>query len=49
MEKTLFGVLGTIILGALGSGLWELVKPEFSWLGSSTLTVITLDSHIFVL
>ncbi|WP_269517426.1 hypothetical protein [Alteromonas sp. BMJM2] len=38
-------VLGTIILGALGSGLWELLISDlFSWL---SLTSLELASHIF--
>ncbi|QLH51081.1 MAG: hypothetical protein HWD57_15730 [Candidatus Accumulibacter cognatus] len=41
-RQTLLGILGTLILGALGSGLWELIKPGFSFLGSAALAVISL-------
>ncbi|QRM20116.1 hypothetical protein GBK02_12315 [Dechloromonas sp. TW-R-39-2] len=41
-KQTLLGILGTLVLGALGSGLWELIKPGFSFLGSTALTVISL-------
>ncbi|MFZ1546851.1 MAG: hypothetical protein WAT12_07085 [Candidatus Nitrotoga sp.] len=41
-KQTALGILGTLILGALGSGLWELIKPGFSFLGSTALTIISL-------
>lgn len=40
------GLTATILLGALGSGLWELaLKPLGRWLGKSLLTVATLGSN----
>lgn len=42
MKKTLLGALGVIILGALGSGLWELIKPLLGWAWSGVLTITTL-------
>lgn len=47
-KQTLLGILGTLILGALGSGLWELIKPGFSFLGSATLTVVSLGMDSIV-
>jgi hypothetical protein len=41
-RKKLIGALGVIILGALGSGLWELIKPLLGWGWSAVLTVATL-------
>lgn len=41
-KQTILGILGTLVLGALGSGLWELIKPGISFLGSAALTVISL-------
>lgn len=41
--KVVLGVAATIVLGAVGSGVWELVfSPSFTWLGRSLLTVVTL-------
>lgn len=42
MKRTVLGILGTLILGALGSGLWEAIKPGFSFLGSTALGVVSL-------
>jgi hypothetical protein len=41
-KKTLLSTLGVIVLGALGSGLWELIKPLLSWGWSGILTLSTL-------
>ena len=41
-RQTLLGVLGTLVLGALGSGLWELIKPAFTFAGSFALSVLSL-------
>jgi hypothetical protein len=39
-------IIGTIFLGALGSGLWELaVKPPGTWISKAMYTVVTLGSH----
>lgn len=36
------GIIGTLLLGALGSGLWELVlRDTFLWMGNITLTFIS--------
>lgn len=40
--KSIFSVLGIIVLGALGSGLWELTKPIIGLCVSWMLTVSTL-------
>jgi hypothetical protein len=41
-KKTLLSTLGVIVLGALGSGLWELAKPLLSWAWIALLTIATL-------
>ena len=42
----LLGILGTLILGALGSGLWELaIKPVGEALVRSTLTLVSFGSE----
>lgn len=41
-KKTLLSIVGIIVLGALGSGLWELVKPLLGWGLSGVLTLSTL-------
>ncbi len=33
---------GTLIVGALGNGLWELAKPGLVWVGNAVLHVATL-------
>jgi len=45
-RKTIFGIIGTIILGALGSGLWELGKPiaQGAWTAVLTVATLGLDS-----
>jgi hypothetical protein len=44
-KKITLGVGGTILLGALGSGLWEqALRPLGQWLGRTLLTVVTLGS-----
>jgi hypothetical protein len=42
-SKVILGIAGTIVLGAIGSGVWELFfSPVFSWLGRGILTIVTL-------
>lgn len=41
-RKALLSTLGVILLGALGSGLWELLKPLLNWGWSGLLTISTL-------
>lgn len=41
-RKTILSALGVIVLGALGSGFWELVKPLLGWGWSGVLTLSTL-------
>src|SRR5437868_15179640 len=41
--KWIVGIIGTIVLGALGSGLWDLcLRDFFVWSGHGILTLITL-------
>jgi hypothetical protein len=43
ISKWPFALLGTILLGAIGSGVWDLVfKPSFSWLAEALLNIATL-------
>lgn len=38
-------LFGTILIGSLGSGLWEIgVKPSLTWISQAVLNVITLGS-----
>jgi hypothetical protein len=42
-RKVVLGIIGTIVLGAVGSGVWELIfSPTFTWLGRGLLTLVTL-------
>ncbi len=42
-NKWVIGILGTILLGALGSGLWDLILRDFfAWIGRFVLTGLTL-------
>lgn len=44
-KKISLGIAGTVLLGALGSGCWEIaVKPFGIWLGKLILTAATLGS-----
>lgn len=41
--KLIIGILGTIILGAIGSGLWDLaLEPALTWCGRTFFTIATL-------
>lgn len=41
--KWTFGIVGTVILGAIGSGVWRLLLEPFSlWIGKALFTVATL-------
>ena len=40
--KRVFSILVLIILGAAGSGLWEIAKPVFPWVRDIVLTTATL-------
>jgi hypothetical protein len=42
MRKTVLGILGAIVIGALGSALWELIKPGFSFLGATAVTATSI-------
>lgn len=45
VRNWILGILGTLILGAAGSGLWDLLaKPGLTWVGRSILNVLTLGS-----
>jgi hypothetical protein len=42
-SKWILGILATILLGALGSGLWSVVfEPTLGWCGKAFLTLVTL-------
>ena len=42
MKKAIFAVFGTIILGAVGSGLWDLVLSDIIlWIGEAVLTLFS--------
>jgi len=44
-KKIAATILGTLLLGALGSGLWEIaLKPFTQWCGTTILTIATLGS-----
>ncbi|MGB8479205.1 MAG: hypothetical protein WCE63_10225 [Acidobacteriaceae bacterium] len=44
-KKLILWSIGSLILGALGSGLWELaLKPGGQWIAKAILTVATLGS-----
>ena len=45
-RRKLLGIVGTVILGALGSGLWELLKPvgASAWNAALTIATLGLDS-----
>src|SRR5712692_8680373 len=41
--KIVLGIVGTILLGALGSGFWDLcLRDLFTWIGHGILSAITL-------
>lgn len=42
-KKFVLGIFSTILLGAIGSGLWDIVlKSFYTWLGRELLTFVTL-------
>ena len=41
-RKTVLSTIGVIFFGALGSGLWELLKPLLHWVWYGLLTISTL-------
>jgi uncharacterized membrane protein YeaQ/YmgE (transglycosylase-associated protein family) len=41
-KTKVLAVIGTIILGAVGNAVWELVKPGLGWLSTTALNVVTL-------
>lgn len=44
-NKIVATIVGTLVLGALGSGLWDVVvKPGGRWMGRAILTAATLGS-----
>lgn len=44
-RKNFSAIVGALFLGALGSGLWDmLVKPSGRWIGQAVLTVVSLGS-----
>lgn len=44
-KKLILGIVATILLGAVGSGMWEMaLRPAIQWAGRTILTVATLGS-----
>lgn len=41
LPKFILWLAGTLIVGALGNGLWEIAKPALLWLSSASLDVAT--------
>lgn len=41
-KEKVIPIIGALVIGALGSGLWELVKPLLSLLGAASLNIVTL-------
>ena len=47
--RNILAVLGALVIGALGSGLWDVVfKPTFVWIGTVLLNVATLGIQSLV-
>lgn len=47
-NKAIFGVIGALIIGGLGNGVWEYVfEPAFTWGLSGILNVATLGAQTF--
>ena len=47
--KWLVGILGTILLGAIGSGVWDLILSDFfSWLGGVVLNLVSSMSQSYL-
>jgi len=47
--KWLAGIIGTILLGAIGSGVWDWVLSDFfSWLGSSAIALASSVSQTYL-
>lgn len=45
IRNWILGTLGALVIGAAGSGLWDLLaKPGLTWMGRSVLNVLTLGS-----
>lgn len=42
MKRKFLAIGGALLIGALGSGLWELLKPLLGWLASASLDIVTL-------
>lgn len=46
--RTTLGVLGAILIGAIGSGVWEhILRPSLSWTRDSVLNVASLGIEAF--
>jgi len=45
-KKTIISAVAAVLLGALGSALWEFVKPVLAWAWFGLLTVATLRLEI---
>lgn len=44
-KNVALGIVGTVVLGAVGSGLWDLAgRPTTQWIGRGVLTAATLGS-----
>jgi len=45
-RKVLIGIIGAILLGALGSGFWDIAgRPGVQWAGRAILDVVSLGSE----
>jgi hypothetical protein len=48
-KKIILGLIATIVLGAIGSGVWDLLgKSASQWLGRAILNIATLGSSAIV-
>jgi hypothetical protein len=48
-KKWTFGIIGTVLLGAIGSGIWDWILSDlFSWLGSAFISFASSLSQTFV-
>ena len=47
--KWIIGIIGTILLGAIGSGVWEWILSDlFSWIGTFVLSTMSSISQVYL-